>query len=130
MDARAHYRTRRCVRGLQLEDWPETVKQLQRNWIGESRGMTMRFPLTTLDGRPVPGVPEVEVFTTRPDTLMGVTFVAVAPQHAAVQKVLDPELGLVSEHRRGVVDRFVELSRLLTTVRTAVCRSLVKLGPL
>ena len=100
----------------QLDGWPEGVKQLQRNWIGHSKGMSLRFRIVTLDGEPVPGVDEVEVFTTRPDTLMGVSFVAVAPQHAAVEKVLDKEWEGVSAHWRDVVHNFVEQSKLLTTV--------------
>lgn len=59
---------------LDKVDWPEQVKTMQRNWIGKSRGVELRFGLK---GRSE----ELEVFTTRPDTLMGVTYVAVAAQH-------------------------------------------------
>ena len=58
----------------QLEDWPEQVKTMQRNWIGRSEGVELNFTLKDSDE-------ELTVYTTRPDTLMGVTYVAVAAQH-------------------------------------------------
>ncbi len=57
----------------QLDGWPEQVRTMQRNWIGRSQGVELMFD--------VPGKGDLEVFTTRPDTLMGVTYVAVAAQH-------------------------------------------------
>ncbi len=59
---------------LDKVDWPEQVKTMQRNWIGKSRGVELHFGLKDRSE-------ELEVFTTRPDTLMGVTYVAVAAQH-------------------------------------------------
>ena len=65
-----------------LDGWPERVKTMQRNWIGKSRGMTIRFALRD-DSRQ--GLPEdiqnVQVYTTRPDTLLGATYLAVAAEH-------------------------------------------------
>jgi leucyl-tRNA synthetase len=61
-----------------LEHWPDQVRTMQRNWIGRSEGTNLRFGLVT----PQPtGEDSLEVYTTRPDTLMGATYVAVAPQH-------------------------------------------------
>ncbi len=57
----------------QLSDWPDQVRTMQRNWIGRSRGVALSF---TVDGYGA-----VEIFTTRPDTLMGVTYIALAAQH-------------------------------------------------
>src|SRR5439155_1628743 len=57
-----------------LPGWPERVVAMQRNWIGRSEGAEIRFPLEGRDG-------EVAVFTTRPDTLFGVTFMSLAPEH-------------------------------------------------
>jgi len=66
-----------------LPGWPEAVKTMQRNWIGKSRGMEVGFPY--VDGQGV-----LKVFTTRPDTLLGVTYVAVAAEHPlAVQAAAD-----------------------------------------
>ena len=64
-------------------DWPETVKLLQTNWIGRSEGARVVFK--TEDGDPM------EVFTTRPDTLWGATFMVLAPEHPLVDKLTTPE---------------------------------------
>ncbi|MGN6380976.1 MAG: leucine--tRNA ligase [Dyella sp.] len=61
-----------------LPGWPDAVKTMQRNWIGRSEGLEIRFDVEDADGRPVE---PLTVFTTRPDTLMGVTFVSVAGEH-------------------------------------------------
>ena len=60
-----------------LPNWPEQVKTMQRNWIGKSRGLEMRFDLT----EPVGEFDGFEIYTTRPDTLMGVTYVSLAAEH-------------------------------------------------
>ena len=66
-----------------LEHWPEQVRTMQRNWIGRSEGINLRFGLE----RPLPdGEGFLEVYTTRPDTLMGATFVSVAPQHPVARQ--------------------------------------------
>ena len=74
----------------QLDDWPEQVRTMQRNWIGKSRGVEMTFELAT----PVAGIDAFEVYTTRPDTLMGVTYVTVAAEHPIALAVAagNPEL--------------------------------------
>jgi leucyl-tRNA synthetase len=63
----------------QLDGWPEQVRTMQRNWIGRSEGVELQF---AVEGETEP----LTVFTTRPDTLMGVTYVGVAPQHPLAQK--------------------------------------------
>ncbi len=60
-----------------LPNWPEQVKTMQRNWIGKSRGLEMRFDLQS----PVGEFTSFEIYTTRPDTLMGVTYVSLAAEH-------------------------------------------------
>lgn len=62
-----------------LPDWPEQVKTMQRNWIGKSQGVEISFALHEQE--------PLKVFTTRPDTLMGVTYLAIAPQHPFVKKL-------------------------------------------
>ena len=71
-----------------LDRWPERVRAMQANWIGRSEGARVRFPLS----EPVDGLAEVEVFTTRPDTLFGMSFLAVAAEHplAAAAATRDP----------------------------------------
>ncbi|MDG1773163.1 MAG: leucine--tRNA ligase [Oceanicoccus sp.] len=61
----------------QLDGWPEQVKTMQRNWIGRSQGVEMRFDLAET----VAGIDSFEVYTTRPDTLMGATYVSLAAEH-------------------------------------------------
>ncbi|GGO78683.1 leucine--tRNA ligase [Marinobacterium nitratireducens] len=77
-----------------LEHWPEQVRTMQRNWIGRSEGVELKFH--------VEGDGDLEVFTTRPDTLMGVTYVAVAPQHPLAQRAAagNPELAAFVEECR------------------------------
>jgi len=67
-----------------LEDWPERVKIMQRNWIGRSEGALIRFPL---DGRDQ----DLEVFSTRPDTIYGATFMVLAPENSLVSELTTPE---------------------------------------
>ncbi|EGY01633.1 leucyl-tRNA synthetase [Nitrospirillum viridazoti Y2] len=67
-----------------LDRWPEKVRIMQENWIGKSTGLRFRFQLTAPEGitpNVFPGEPEVEVFTTRPDTLFGASFVGISPNH-------------------------------------------------
>jgi leucyl-tRNA synthetase len=63
-----------------LEDWPERVKTMQRHWIGRSEGVSFKFPLKDRAG-------EIEVFTTRVDTVFGVTYMTLAPDHALVDEL-------------------------------------------
>ncbi|MBW8270958.1 leucine--tRNA ligase [Caldovatus aquaticus] len=82
-----------------LERWPERVKTMQANWIGRSEGARVRFRLT----EPLGALREVEVFTTRPDTLFGMSFLAVAAEHplAAAAAARDPKAAaFVAECRR------------------------------
>jgi len=60
-----------------LDRWPERVKLMQENWIGHSQGVEVIFPLAT----PITGIERVTVYTTRPDTLFGMSFLAIAPEH-------------------------------------------------
>jgi leucyl-tRNA synthetase len=73
------------LEALDTLDWPERVKTMQRNWIGRSEGARFAFPV---EGRPNMAI---EVFTTRPDTAFGVTFVILAPEHALVAELTTPE---------------------------------------
>src|SRR5699024_224921 len=68
----------RLVDDLDLLDWPEKVKAMQRTWIGRSRGANVRFSV---------GEDTIEVFTTRPDTLFGSTYMVLAPEHPLVDKL-------------------------------------------
>ncbi len=64
----------RLLTGLDTIDWPDAVKEMQRNWIGKSKGSSLRFE-------------NIEVFTTRPDTVFGVSFLVLAPEHELVDQI-------------------------------------------
>ncbi len=87
----------------ELDGWPEQVKTMQRNWIGKSRGMEISFPY---DVASIGSEGVMKVFTTRPDTLMGATYVAVAAEHplATLAAQNNPELqAFIDECKRGGV---------------------------
>ena len=72
----------RLIEDLDTIDWPEKVKLMQRNWIGESHGASVHFAVETAEG-----TKDMEVYTTRPDTLFGTTFAVVSPEHDLLQFV-------------------------------------------
>jgi leucyl-tRNA synthetase len=75
----------RLLKGLNdLTEWPESVKEMQRNWIGRSTGADVDFEIEGLDE-------VLKVFTTRPDTLFGATYMVMAPEHELVDKIVTPE---------------------------------------
>ncbi|MFD2043212.1 leucine--tRNA ligase [Ornithinibacillus salinisoli] len=74
----------RLLEDLDELDWPESLKDMQRNWIGRSEGAEVTF---TIDGHNE----EFTVFTTRPDTLFGATYAVLAPEHPFVEKIVSPE---------------------------------------
>ncbi len=80
----------RLLQGLDTIDWPEPLKEMQRNWIGKSTGASVRFPLEKSVHNPEPSVPYIEVFTTRVDTIFGVTFLVIAPEHELVTELTTP----------------------------------------
>ncbi|WP_301920227.1 leucine--tRNA ligase [Albidovulum sp.] len=83
-----------------LDQWPEKVRTMQRNWIGKSRGLEMGWHLTA----PHAGFDRVEVYTTRPDTLMGASFLGISPDHALARalEAERPEIAaFCAEARKG-----------------------------
>ena len=84
----------RLLKGLEGLDWSEAVKESQRNWIGKSEGASVRFK--------VQGTEEyIEVFTTRPDTIFGVSFITLAPEHQLVKFITSPE-------QKQAVEEYIE----------------------
>lgn len=73
----------RLLEDLDLLDWPEPVKLMQRNWIGKSEGANVIFKIDGHDS-------ELEIYTTRPDTLFGATYMVLAPEHPLVEKITTP----------------------------------------
>ena len=74
----------RLLDGLDDLDWPDSVKELQRNWIGRSEGAEVMFQLPSIDK-------EITVFTTRPDTLFGATYMVLSPEHSLVKELTSPD---------------------------------------
>ena len=84
----------RLLQGLNDIDWSESIKESQRNWIGKSVGAMVDFRLLNIEQT-------ISVFTTRPDTIFGVTFMTLAPEHELVSKITTPE-------QKSAVDTYVE----------------------
>ena len=74
----------RLLEGLNTIDWPDSLKEIQRNWIGKSIGANVYFDVEGYQDR-------LEVFTTRPDTIFGITFMTLAPEHELVKKITTSE---------------------------------------
>jgi len=92
----------RLLDDLDLIDWPEETKTKQRNWIGRSVGAEVEFKVEGSDE-------VIKVFTTRPDTLFGVTYVTLAPEHPLVEKLTKPEY-------KAAVEKYVEQTAHLTEI--------------
>lgn len=93
-----------CLPGL---DWPEKTKKIQTNWIGRSEGAEIEFKV---DGKDI----SFRVFTTRADTLYGVTYVVLAPEHELVDEITTPEFKKRVEEYRNQVNKVTEIERLST----------------
>ncbi|MCP4908444.1 MAG: leucine--tRNA ligase [bacterium] len=86
----------RLIEDLDGLDWPEPIKKMQRDWIGRSEGAHVRF---TVEGG-TEGDTQIEVFTTRPDTLFGATYMVLAPEHPLVARI-------TTDSQRETVDAYV-----------------------
>ncbi len=110
-----HY-AERLLQGLEDLDWPEGIKDMQKNWIGKSMGAEVDFPLEGLEEH-------LRVFTTRPDTLFGATYMVVSPEHPLLDKILttgasdEVEAYVKAAGRKSELDR-TDLSREKTGVFT------------
>ena len=102
----------RLLQGLNDIDWSESIKESQRNWIGKSVGAMVTFKVKSQkskvesetifsDTRPSTLHPFIDVFTTRPDTIFGVTFMTLAPEHPLVEKITTPE-------QKEAIDAYIE----------------------
>ncbi len=87
----------RLLDGLDTIDWTDSIKEQQRNWIGRSEGAQLSFSIHHNDQK-------IEVFTTRPDTIFGVTFMVLAPEHELVEIITTPE------YRENVMSYVIEAS--------------------
>ncbi len=86
----------RLIEDLDFIDWPESLKIMQRNWIGKSKGARVKFKVNNFDE-------DIEVFTTRPETIFGTSFLVLAPEHALVDKIISPEkVNEVNEYLKNI----------------------------
>lgn len=92
-----HY-AERLLNGLDQLDWPEGVKDMQRNWIGKSTGAEVDFNVEGIDEK-------LRVYTTRPDTLFGATYMVIAPEHALINSI-------VTADKKSEVDNYVRAAAL------------------
>ncbi|HEU4617625.1 MAG TPA: leucine--tRNA ligase, partial [Gammaproteobacteria bacterium] len=93
------------LEGLDALDWPESTKEMQRNWIGRSEGAEIEFEIEGLSGV------ALRVFTTRPDTLFGATYMVLAPEHELVGRLTRPERRAAVDAYRDQAARKSELER-------------------
>lgn len=87
----------RLLQGLEQVDWTDSLKEMQRNWIGKSTGSSLKFKVQS-------SVLDLEVFTTRPDTVFGVSFMVIAPEHEYVTE-------LTSEEQKSAVEEYVTAAK-------------------
>ena len=95
-------------------EWPERIIAMQRNWIGRSEGATVTFRTANDEEGNAGGGDELPVFTTRPDTLWGATFMVLAPEHPLVDKLTDDARRAAVEAYRFAASRATEIERLST----------------
>ncbi len=98
----------RLLKDLDDIDWPEPIKVMQRNWIGRSEGAEIAFPVVGHPGR------EIRFFTTRPDTVFGVSFMVLAPEHPLVAEITTPEQRQAVQEYVAQARRQSEIERLST----------------
>ena len=102
----------RMLDGLDQLEWSDSLKEIQRNWIGRSEGAQLFFGLKGTDEK-------LEVFTTRPDTIFGVTFMVLAPEHELVEQLTTPEYKEAVEAYLAETKKRSERERMADTKRVS-----------
>ena len=87
----------RLLKGLETLEWSDSIKEIQRNWIGRSEGAFIRFPIENNENT-------LDIFTTRPDTIFGVSFMVMCPEHALIEQITTPD-------RKEEVEKYVTWAR-------------------
>lgn len=113
----------RLLEDLEELDWPESIKDMQRNWIGKSKGAEARFAIDGFED-------ELVVFTTRPDTLFGATYCVLAPEHELVERITTPEQQAAVKAYQEQAARKSDLERTdLAKVKTGVFTGTYAVNP-
>jgi len=98
------------LEGLERIDWPEKTKLMQKNWIGKSFGTEINFPIAGTDKNVIP------VFTTRPDTLFGATYLVLAPEHPLVKKI-------TAQKQKKEIEKYIKTTSTVSEIdRTSLVR--------
>jgi leucyl-tRNA synthetase len=119
----------RLLDDLDLVDWPEPIKLMQRNWIGKSQGAWVDFAL--VEGANIEVGESVRVFTTRPDTLFGATYMVLAPEHPMVEAITTAEqYHAVSEYRTQAASKADADRQADTRTKTGVFTGAYAVNPL
>lgn len=113
----------RLLEDLNELDWPEPIKEMQKNWIGKSQGTTIKFKLEDSDD-------EIEVFTTRADTLFGCTWVALAPEHKLVAKITTAEQRIEVETYQTATQNKSDMDRIEQKEKTGVFTGAYAINPI
>ncbi len=111
----------RLIEGLAGLDWSESLKEMQRNWIGRSEGAEVDF---AMEGRGE----KLTVFTTRPDTLFGATYMVIAPEHPLASSAIGEQAGRVKEYQTWAASRS-DRERQEDTKKTGVWTGLNAINP-
>ena len=115
--------SQRLLDGLDTIDWSDSIKETQRNWIGRSEGTEMEFKVAKAlspAGRAGEGLPSFTIFTTRADTIFGVTFMVLAPESELVDQLTTPEQRAEVDEYLAYVKKRTELDRMANHTVTGV----------
>jgi len=113
----------RLLEGLDTIDWTESLKETQRNWIGRSEGAEMRFPIADSDVK-------LQIFTTRADTVFGVTFMVLAPESEYVGQVTTPEQKQAVDDYIAAIKHKTERERMIDKTVSGVFTGSYAINPL
>ncbi len=112
----------RLLADLEKVDWPERTKEGQRHWIGKSEGAQVEFPIVGTGDK-------IEVFTTRPDTIYGATFMVLAPEHPLVAKITTAAQKKLVDTYAQAASRKSEVDRQVSTEKTGVFTGAFAINP-
>ena len=97
----------KLIEGLKETNFIDKVKQAQINWIGKSEGAKIRFKISDVSSQ----ISDLEVFTTRPDTLFGATFMVIAPEHELINNLISNDQFLISNEQKEKIKEYVKSAR-------------------
>jgi leucyl-tRNA synthetase len=125
----------RLLSDLDVVDWSDAIKEMQRNWIGKSEGAEVDFSIADCgsriaDSTKQSAIPKIRVYTTRPDTLFGATYMVLAPEHELVDHITTPEQREAVQKYRSAAARKSDLERTeLAKTKTGVFTGAYAINP-